>query len=144
MEDEYSLSEVNICTMKEEIGGYRPNLYEYRETRLCVIDLKQKIAIDINHELMYDYLETINGSNFKDGANKKIQGEKRYAIFPLYYLGKDLDYFYKAESIIKKLKSGYRFKDGNLALSNEEYLRRLDQEKQKESGKRRIKIFKRK
>lgn len=132
MKEKYSVNEVNICTFDTyENGLIRPNLNKYPVRRLCVIDNERKIAIDVMHELKYDFLDTFNQDYFINGSSKKIKPNRRAALFPLLYFSTDLDSLKRVRNIIQKLESGYEFKDGNEVLSNEKYLEIVNQENDK-------------
>lgn len=120
----YKVAEVQICTFEFVKGGlFRPNLNQYPIARLCVIDTKNNVAIDVKHECKYDYLETLSMLNFMNGASKKIKENKRAALCPYMFLGfENKDDREKTYEIIKKLENGYEFIEGNDLYTNEEYL----------------------
>ncbi len=141
----YTLEQVNICTFA--IGGgqfIRPNLEDYPNLRLCVIDNQDSIAIDVNHQLKYDYLKTQSMLYFLNDVSKKIKPEKRAAVFSNINFGFDEDQIRKANKIIKKLQKGYVFKDGNEVLNNEEYKILAEQEALEEIEENEKKYIKRK
>ena len=59
MSERYSINPIYICTFEKFENGIRPNLEEFPDVRLCVIDHELNKAIDVEHELQYDYLETL-------------------------------------------------------------------------------------
>ena len=114
MPDKYVIKDVNICTFSfDQNGNIKPNLNDYPIIRTCVIDTEKNIAIDINHELEYDYIETHSRLYFINGASKKIIENKRAAIFSYYIMSLDKKVEDKAKSIIKRLEKGTKFPDGN-------------------------------
>ena len=129
MDKKYRVTEVNICTF-EHINNkcVRPRLNDYPHARLCVIDKQKNIAIDIYHELKYDFLETLNMTYFINGSMSKIRENKRAAIQPIITIDLTDDEVKKASMIIKKLEDGYNFIDGNDVLSNEQYLELVEKE----------------
>ena len=76
MSDRFFIGEANICTFIFENGNIKPNLDEYPNTRLCVIDRKNDVAIDILDELKYDYIQTVNGLYFVGDCLEKITENK--------------------------------------------------------------------
>ena len=142
MKEKYSVNEVNICTFNLENGKNKTNLNSFPQTRLCVIDNEAGIAVDVKHELKYDFIETVSGLYFVSYALDKIKDNRRVAVFPLLNIGISEDECKMAKSVINKLESGYEFQDGNIALSNEEYLKVLELEKLNSTNQK--KYFKRK
>ena len=142
MKEKYSVNEVNICTFNLENGQIKTNLNSFPQTRLCVIDNEAGIAVDVKHELKYDFIETVSGLYFVSYALDKIKDNRRVAVFPLLNIGISEDECKMAKSVINKLESGYEFQDGNIALSNEEYLKVLELEKLNSTNQK--KYFKRK
>ena len=125
----YTLEQVYICTFSMNGEKYiQPNLNEYPNLRLCVIDNEDSIAIDINHELKYDYLKIQSMLYFLNDASKKIRIGKRAAIPSSVSYEYDEDKIKKANKIVKKLQKGYVFKDGNEVLGNEEYIKLAEEE----------------
>lgn len=142
MKKKYSVNEVNICTFNLENGQIKTNLNLFPQTRLCVIDKEDGIAVDVKHELKYDYIETVSGLYFVSYALDKIKDNRRVAVFPLLNIGISEDEYKMAKTVINKLESGYEFQDGNVVLSNEEYLKVLELEKLNPANQK--KYFKRK
>lgn len=148
MEKKYNICEANICTFKiNEMGYVIPNLNEYPNYRLCVIDEEKNIAIDVRHELKYDFLPTNSNRNLEKGfsSKAKIKEGKRYAIFPvqIFAFGLSKDDLNNSSRIIHMLDNNYDFADGNAVLSNEDYLKAIKKEKDREE-KIKQKIFRRK
>ena len=139
MSKKYQVNHVNICPFKITDRGFIPMRNEYPTTRLCVIDRDEGFAIDVNHELKYDFLESSSMLYFMNGASKKIKENKRAAINPITNLGLSEEDKKKVENILWKLEIGYEFEDGNDVLSNEEYLRKIEEEKQKIEEKPKVK-----
>lgn len=134
MKDKYTINEINICTFRfNKQGRISPNLNEYPQARLCVIDTENKIAIDVIHRLKYDYIETLSRLYFMNEASKKIKENKRAAIFPYSLIHIDRSDMKKAKKIINELENGYSFCDGNEVYNNEEYLELLEKENHKKA-----------
>ena len=130
MNSKYGVNKMHICTLDEVGNGYiKPNLNEYPETRLCVVDSDKGIVVDVLHQLQYDYIETINRLYLINKLRSKIKDNKRIAIFPYKLICMSREESYKVEDIINKLKNGYKFCDGNDVYNNEEYLNELKKEK---------------
>ena len=129
MDKRYRITEVNICTF-EYISDkcVKPRLNSYPHFRLCVIDKEKSIAIDIYHELKYDFLKTLNMVYFINGSISNIRENKRAAVQPIITLDFTNDEIIRAKKIIKKLEEGYQFKDGNDVLNNEQYLELVEKE----------------
>lgn len=128
MKERFSINEIHICTFERINNLFKPNLNEY-PLRFCVVDKSNGIVIDIEHELKYDYVETVSGLYFINESMKKIRDNKRAAIFPMTLIDIDEDIRKRANNIINRLKSGEEFKDGNDVLGNEEYLNIVAKEK---------------
>ena len=143
MTNKYEILELSVCTFKLRPNGIIPNLKDYPKRRLCVIDNNRKKAIDVDHELEYNYIETVNNLYFVNESSNKIKENERAAIFPVIVLDYNQDQKEKALDIISKLEEGYEFVDGNLALGNEEYLETLKEELKPENEKAK-RFFKRK
>ncbi len=107
--------------------------------RFCVLDTDKKIAVDILHGLKYDYLETLSGLYILSDYITQIKNGERYAAFPEQSNGPDNITFSKALDIIKKLKAGGKFENGNEVLSNDEYLNLITK-----TGNEQLKIIKKK
>lgn len=130
MKKRFEISEIHICTLKVESIGIRAELEKYPR-RMCVIDNERKVAVDIKHELEYDYIESMNDSYLINSAIDKIKESKRVAIFPIdTYLSsiKDKTLLIRAKKIIEFLSSGKKYADGNIVLNNEEYLKQVELE----------------
>lgn len=99
--------------------------------RLCVIDLDQGIAIDVENELMYEYIETISMLYFINGSIDKIKLGKRQAVVPFHPININEEKMEKANNIINRIKNGEEFKDGNDVLDNKQYLEYINAEQKK-------------
>ena len=138
MPEKYQIKDVNICTFSfDKEGSIKPNLNEYPYIRTCLIDTEKNIAIDINHEVEYDYLQTQSRLYFINGASEKIKENKRAAIFSYYVVSVDPEVEKKAKDIVKKIEKGVKFPDGNDVLSNEDYLIRVGIEEEEAERKKR-------
>ena len=144
MSKKYQVNQVNICPFKISDRGFMPMLNEYPTARLCVIDKEEGFVIDVNHELKYDFLESSSMLYLINGASKKIRENRRVALNPLVNLGISDEDQKKVENVLYKLEIGYEFEDGNDVLSNEEYLRKIEEEKQVINEKPKTKKLKRK
>ena len=133
MEDGFFITEMYICTFSKVGELLKPNINEY-PMRFCVLDDVNKIAIDIESGLKYDYVETMSMLYFINNSYLKIKDNKRVAIFPIKLIDIEPDMETKAHKIIKKLKNGVEFDDGNEVLDNESYLKSVTK-KQKEKVK---------
>ena len=136
MKERFEIKELHICSFKLQKTGVHPELEKYPQ-RLCVIDNERGKAIDIKHELEYDYIETMSGLYLINSSIDKIKENKRAAIFPIItYLSmideKDL---LRAKRIITFLESGKKYADGNTVLSNEEYLKQVQKEEDNDKNK---------
>ncbi len=143
MSKEYQVNQVNICPFKIMERGFKPLLNEYPTARLCVIDKEQGIAIDVNHELKYDFLESSSMLYLLNGASKKIKENKRVAVNSIVNFGLSNEEQAKVDNVIKKLEIGYEFEDGNDVLSNEEYLKKIEEDNQISKEKPKMKIISR-
>ena len=146
MNERFQIAELHICTFSFENNFISPDLENYPR-RICVIDKQNKIVIDINHKLKYDYIETISGLYFINESMKKIKDGRRSAIFPsTIFLDdiKDKKILESAKKIIEGLKSEKQYTDGNEFLNNEQYLKKVKEEKndkQKEKTKKLENLF---
>lgn len=137
--EKYTVTHVNICPLNICEYGVKPNLNEYPETRLCVIDNENLIAVDVEHELKYEFIETMSGLYLINRTSKDLNSGKRYAIFPYVVFGIGRENLNKADKIIEKLENGFNFPDGNEELSNEKYLAVLSKKEENQKT-----LFKRK
>lgn len=127
MNDRFSIAIMPICTFYIKEGFVYPNT-EY-PSRLCVIDNKNNIVVDVKNELKYDYIKTMSNLYVINESIKKIRENKRAAIYPATFLIDVSDYDRQhAENIMERLQAEEEFRDGNEALSNEEYLESLKNE----------------
>lgn len=129
MNENYSLNQIRICPI-EVVKKEGKKIFIIPETseypyRWCVIDKEKCIAIDVELELKYDYVETINNKYFLDDSYKLIEENKRVAIFPLLGYNYQDDIRYKSDEIVTKLKLGKEYKNGNEIYNNEDYLDKI-------------------
>lgn len=124
----YSVCWLQICPFERLDGGIlRPNRDDY-PYRLCVLDKKKSIAIDVKSEASYEYIRT-SLVYFLNGEAKKIEDNKRYAIMELHLsiLGIDSNDYEHANNILNELNNGKEFINGN-TISNEKYLEYINNE----------------
>lgn len=144
MSDRFSVNEIYICPINILSSTVITPDLENFPTRLCVIDRYLGIAIDVEQELKYDYLETISGLYFVNSVVDKIKKNERIAILPLKLLVLDKDKKNKVEMIIERLRNGESFPDGNKILNNEEYLLIINDEKTSNKNIKKNKILRKK
>lgn len=96
--------------------------------RLCVVDKVNKIAIDIENRLKYNYIDRVRRLKAND-IKDKIADDKRVAIPALYCLNTTEIFYDQCLEIVKNLEKGMYFKDGNTELNNEEYLKSVTENK---------------
>lgn len=113
-----------------------PNFHDYPE-RDCVIDLERQVVVDIDMGYQYKYCKTPSMiyclNNYKD----EINTQKRIGIHSISLDIPSSDKIQKAKEIIERLSNGESYPDGNI-LSNEEYLSKLQEEKEKPKQKKLI------
>lgn len=140
MNKDYELCALQICPF-EIVNGqeklYKPMREDY-PYRLCILDKKNKKAIDIQNEYEYDYIE-MSIVYFLGNESKNIKENCRYAILKLdanHYHVSNSD-LVKAQIIRKKLSEKHLFADGN-QIPNEEYLKMIkaENEVQKQKAKK--------
>ena len=129
----YIVCWLQICPFERLNGGIlKPNRDDY-PYRLCVLDKKKDIVIDIKTSHKYNYIHTSLVYFLQEEA-KKIEDGKRYAINELHssiFLVTEED-VEKTREIICELDNNIGFVDGNKVLSNEQYLEKiLEEEKNK-------------
>lgn len=129
MNNRFSLTHLYICPFEIHEDRKYPNIIDY-PIRFCVLDNEQQVAYDVDLEIKYDFIPTVSGNNFVDGSEKKIVGNKRFAIYPLDYLYLNQKMVKQAFKLIKKLEKGYKLIDGNEVMSNSEYLLLMQKEQQ--------------
>ena len=132
-ENRYIVYWLQICPFERLDGGVlKPNRDDY-PYRLCVLDKKEDIVIDVKTSHKYNYIHT-SLVYFMHEEAKKIEVGKRYAINKLpssIFLAPEED-IEEARKIIYMLDNNIGFVDGNKVLSNEQYLERiLEEEKNK-------------
>ena len=133
----YDICWLQICPFDRLEGGIlKPNRDDY-PYRLCVLDRESSIAIDVKDEVSYEYIRT-STVYFLNQESKKIEKDKRYAIMELniYMKGIEKEDYIRANGIINKLNAGKEFIDGN-SISNEEYLKNINNENNKVIVKKR-------
>ena len=89
--------------------------------RLCVVDYENGIAIDVETNLKYDYIES-SSRLYMGSIIDKIKNDRRVAVLTSQVLFNKDNCYKKALKIIKQLELGQQFEDGNLIFSNEQYL----------------------
>ena len=127
----YDICWLQICPFDRLEGGIlKPNRDDY-PYRLCVLDRESSIAIDVKDEVSYEYIRT-STVYFLNQEAKKVEKDKRYAIMEinLYMKGIEKEDYIRANKIINKLNAGKEFIDGN-SISNEEYLKNINNENNK-------------
>ena len=140
MKNKYVICELQICKFsiienEKKIKLYKADRDNY-PYRLCVFNEEEKIAIDVETEKAYEYIE-MSLMYFIGNEAKRIEDGKRYAILPLRiemsnHSEKD---YKKAQNIIKKLNSGVEFAYGNIQ-SNEDYLEMINKKEKKKIKRR--------
>lgn len=144
MEERFIVREIHICPFdRESIGKLKPKLEEY-PPRYCVIDKEKQIAIDIELKLKYDYIETISWVHFVNQSYKKIQDDRRVAIYPYKLMNEDSFDLVEAVKIINQLKNNYEYPDGNEVYNNEQYLEHINKETKEKSNVKKKNFIKRK
>ena len=137
MNQKFLLRKIKICELKlNEDNSIIPDS-RYPE-RICVIDKDNKIAIDLDLKLKYDYIETKSNLYFFSKSLDKIKQHERVAIQPLIFPLLTEEDYVNALDIISKIENGEQFPDGNEVYNNEEYLKLLN-EKQKTKKLNKIK-----
>lgn len=118
------VGQVCICPINCLDRGYIIHKGEY-DYRWCIIDNNNNYAIDIEHELKYNYIKTMNGIYFVDESQKLIEDGKRVAIFPVNNLEIPKNILIKSKKIINLLDQGVEFKNGNDVYNNDDYLEKI-------------------
>lgn len=139
----YKIVKMHICRFERKNGGLVFDMNKYPE-RLCVYDKQNKFVIDVETSHRYPYVRVLYQQMFYDIEEvKTLTPDKRvgcmeYATF-IYDLDKET--LKKCKSIIKLLQKGKTFIDGNQVLSNEQYLKMINNvenvDKTKKIGKKR-------
>ena len=99
--------------------------------RYCAVDHGNKIAIDIENKLQYDFVETISTLYIINNVFKNLKEGTRVAIAPEYKIFNDAAVLNNYNKIKEQLEKGIKFKNGNDFLSNEEYLKTVKKEEEK-------------
>lgn len=132
-DNRYSVCWLQICPFERLESGLLKSNRDNYPYRLCVIDKKEDVVIDVKTSHKYNYIHT-SSIYFMHEEAKKIEDGKRYAINELQssiflVLEEDIE---KAREIIYMLDNNIGFVDGNKMLSNEQYLEiLLEEEKNK-------------
>ena len=128
MNNEYQIVKMHICSFLRTGGIDTACLGKY-PVRLCVLDKNNRRAIDVVTMHEYPYVKMVNMKYLAPENNDfKIEIGKRYAcveyktILSLDLSSKELD---RCKNIISLLNNGYKFKDGNKELTNEQYLQKV-------------------
>jgi len=143
MNERYTIINTYICPFSFVNEYVKPN-FDY-PIRLCVLDTQKNIIVDIEHELMYDFIKTNENINLCIGEKKKIKENKRFGIISIIDLDSEKETLEKAKKIIENLKNDFKYPDGNDILNNEEYLYLINNQEKNEMSKKQVqKIIKRK
>ena len=138
MQKRFRIAETLICSfILKEHGIVEPD--DRYHLRLCVIDEENEIAIDVEHELQYDYIKTGSSIYLQHKAINHIKDNKRAAIFGCITLESDISdktMLKKSKDIIKGLEKNKKYLDGNSVLNNEEYLEVIKKAKEKPKMKK--------
>lgn len=128
----YEIVKIHICNFEKKDDCLKVNLNDFPE-RLCVIDNKNDVVIDVETKHKYPYIRTISMMYFLNEMEaKKITIGKRVACFEYSFLSlsrlnsKEL---IECEKIIESLKQGIQYPDGNDILTNEQYLALINKTK---------------
>ena len=129
MNKKYEIVKMHICSFDIVDESLLTNIEKY-PARLCVFDKENKRVIDVKTMHEYPYLKVINMTYIPRKDNQKcIEFGKRYAcIKRVTLLNFDLDSreIDECKNIINLLNLGYKFKDGNTELSNDQYLKMVN------------------
>ena len=129
---------VPICTFDiTENKKIKLNIQGY-PCRLCIIDERKKIIVDVEHKLKYQYINKFDLIELEKNKGKRI-GFIQYNFLELNKLSSEE--LKICVDVVKLLNQDYNFKDGNQEMSNEEYLKIVklpkNEEKNKELTKKR-------
>ena len=122
---DYKILKMHICSFERKNGILTFDMEKYPE-RLCVFDKNKKIVIDVETWHKYPYIRVLNGQSFYDITDVKMLTPNNrvacmeYATF-IHDLEKDV--LEKCQKVIKLLQKGHEFPNGNEMLSNEDYLK---------------------
>jgi len=129
MNKKYEIVKMHICSFDIVDGSLLTSLEKY-PARLCVFDKENKRVIDVKTMHEYPYLRVINMTYIPRKDNQKcVEMGKRYACIEyVTLLNFDLDSreIDECQNIINLLNKGYKFKDGNTELSNDQYLKMVN------------------
>ena len=137
------VAKIHICVFeKNNENQIKIDIQKYPD-RLCVIDEEKNIVIDVQTKHQYPYIRTVNRLYFASNDDAaRVKYGKRNACFEyhtmpmLEFTSLELDC---CNEIIKQLKQGVKFLDGNEVLTNEEYLEAIKNEKTYNKVKKMIK-----
>ena len=138
VDNDYAITQMHICSFERKNGILVFDMNKYPE-RTCVFDKKNKIIIDVETFHQYPYVRVLNHQMFYDIEEvKTLRPDKRvgcmeYATFDFYYDEKTLK---RCARIIKMLKQGKIFPNGNDELTNEEYLAVINRNKNVQKTKK--------
>lgn len=134
MNKKYEILEMHICAFERtETTTLKTDLNMYPK-RICVLDKKNNIVIDVLTLHKYEYIKTINMKYCIAGFKKQeIRPGRRVACFEneIVLLNLDSKTIKLCNKIIELLERNILFKDGNDELSNEDYLKMIDCKKNK-------------
>ena len=138
VDNNYVITKMHICSFERRNGGLVFDMNKYPE-RLCVFDKKNKFVIDVETCHQYPYVRVLYQQMFYDIEEvKSLTPDKRvgcmeYATFDFDYDEKTLK---RCMNIIKLLKNGKIFPNGNEELTNEEYLAVINRNKKEVKAKK--------
>lgn len=120
----FVFTEMQICPFNIENGYIRPERNSNYGYKLCVFDRETNIVVDVDLETKYEFMD-VKSCFWLGNKDNKIKSGNRYAICPINVDFKNYSYklLNKAEKIRKKLINEHVFEDGNIAFSNEEYIK---------------------
>lgn len=135
MDNKYKILEMHICSFEcsNDKKYIKTDLNKYPK-RLCILDKNNKIVIDVLTLHKYQYIRTINMKYCVDNYKReKIISGKRYACFEneISLSNFDSRTIKLCNKIMKLLDKGIIFKDGNEELTNDEYLKLIENNKLK-------------
>ena len=139
LEDEnYKIVKMHICSFERINGVLVFDKNKYPE-RLCVCDKKNKIVVDVETLHRYPYVRILNQQEiyYKEDV-KFLTPNMRVGCMEYVTFLSDIseDQLKQIQSIIRLLNGGYNFENGNLVLSNEQYLKMINNPKNKQKSKK--------
>ena len=141
MKEKFELCELQICPFERLTVNNIPYLKPLRNEypyRLCILDRNNSIAIDIETNYLYEYIE-MSVIHFYGTSFMKIKGDNRYAILRLpanTMCEVTNDTLKKANDIRDILNIGKVFENGNV-INNEDYLSQISIENNKKVKRKR-------